>query len=219
MPPLPRPSAPSKLGRPTRAEAETRQAELLDAAADLFLELGYDAATLEQIAAAVGMTKRTIYSRHADKAALFLATVQRALERMTETQARTLSALADRDLETALVAIARMRIAQVTGPVGVKLQRLINAEARRFPEIFVAASEQVTQPVVDVLAAKLERHAACGEIVTRNAHLAATAFLSMVAGPTARLAVSGRKVDEIGIEAKIAFCVDLFLKGLQPRPK
>jgi TetR/AcrR family transcriptional regulator, mexJK operon transcriptional repressor len=204
----------SKIGRPTREEAAARQLELLDAAAGLFLELGYDAVTMEQIAGAVGTAKKTIYSKHADKAALFRATVQHAIDRMTETQAATLRSLDGMKLKDALTQVARMRLQQVTSPVGVRLQRIINAEARRFPDLFSAASEQVTMPVVSALAAMLSRHAGQGTAALHNPELAAAMFLSMVAGAPSRVIASGGGVGEGGMEERISLSVDIFLRGV-----
>jgi AcrR family transcriptional regulator len=69
-------------GRPTREQAERRHMELLDRALELFLERGFEVATIDAIAADVGMTKRTVYGLYADKKSLFNATVQRAIERL-----------------------------------------------------------------------------------------------------------------------------------------
>lgn len=209
----------SKIGRPTRAEAETRQRQLLDTAAELFLEFGYDAATMEQIAGAVGMTKRTIYSRHADKAALFRATVQHAIERMIESQADTLLSIENAGLESALTAIARMRLEQVTSPIGVRLQQIVNAEVRRFPDIFRIASEQVTMPVVSTLAAMLRRYADEESLTISNPDLAAAMFLSMVAGAPSRTIASGARIDEVALEERIALSVEIFLSGVGLRGK
>ena len=52
-----------RAGRPTREQAEARHAELLDRALDHFLDKGFEQATIEAIAADVGMTKRTVYAR------------------------------------------------------------------------------------------------------------------------------------------------------------
>ena len=68
-------------GRPTAEQAEARHEELLDAALEEFLEHGFELTTIEMIAARINMTKRTVYARHADKAALFRGAVQRAIER------------------------------------------------------------------------------------------------------------------------------------------
>lgn len=205
----------SKIGRPTKAEAAIRQQELLDVAVDLFLDLGFDDATLELIANAAGMTKRTIYSRHKDKAALFIATVQRAIDRMIADQAQTLDSLEGEPLEKVLATVARMRIQQVTSAIGIKLQRIVNAETRRFPELFQIASEQITKPVVQFLMRIIEREVDAGNIVANDAEMAASAFLSMAVGAPARVAVSGNSADGAGDDLRIGFLIDLFLHGLR----
>ena len=53
--PLPR----GRAGRPTRAQSEQRQRQLLDQALEVFLDRGFEMTTIEAIADAVGMTKRT----------------------------------------------------------------------------------------------------------------------------------------------------------------
>jgi AcrR family transcriptional regulator len=207
----------SKIGRPTRAEARQRHDALLGAAADLFLDMGYQQATLERIAGSLGMTKRTIYARYDDKAALFRATVQHAIDRMIAGQAEELRALEAAELPTALAETARMRIRQVLSRDGLRLQRLVNAESYRFPEIFVMANEQVTRPVIAFLTAMLQRHAATGAIATRQPEMAATAFMSMVVSAPVRVVVSGNRIDPAEIEQRIVFSVALFLDGLRPR--
>src|SRR3954451_6212587 len=99
----PRPGA----GRPTREQAELRHEELLDRALELFLEKGFELVTMEAIAGAVGMTKRTVYARYEDKSALFRAVVQRAVERWT-VPVEELRAVESDDLEATLTAVARI---------------------------------------------------------------------------------------------------------------
>jgi TetR/AcrR family transcriptional repressor of mexJK operon len=66
--------------------AESRHEELLDAALEEFLERGFELTTIEMIATRINMTKRTVYARYADKASLFRAAVQRAIERQVAPQ-------------------------------------------------------------------------------------------------------------------------------------
>jgi AcrR family transcriptional regulator len=211
------PAPRSKIGRPTRAEARQRHDALLDAAADLFLDMGYRQATLERIAGSLGMTKRTIYARYADKAALFRATVQHAIDRMIAGQAAELQTLTTAELATTLAEIARMRIRQVLSRDGLRLQRLVNAESYRFPEIFVMANEQVTRPVIAFLTGLLERHATAGAIVTDQPEMVATAFMSMVVSAPVRVIISGNRINPVEIEERIVFSVQLILSGLRPR--
>ena len=113
---------------PDGAQADARHMELLDTALTMFLEHGYEQTTVEGIAAATGMTKRTLYTRYPKKSALFRAAVSRAIDRSV-TAGTTLDALDESDLEAALNAVARARVTHAVTPEGLRLQRIINAES------------------------------------------------------------------------------------------
>src|SRR5579871_3761155 len=66
-------------GRPTREEAERRHRVLLETAYRLFLENGWDGVSIEAISRQSGVAKGFIYARYADKAALFVATLERLM--------------------------------------------------------------------------------------------------------------------------------------------
>lgn len=172
---------------------------------------------MEGVAAATGMTKRTVYARYADKAALFIATVQRAIERLIVADA-TLAALETDDLEATLTAVARMRVKQVMTPEGLKLQRIINTQSYRFPQIFMMSYEQGAGPVIAFLADLLRRHDNAGAVCLDQPEMAANIFMSMVVSGPVRIIVSGNPLSQQEIDARIDFSVRLFLNGVRPRP-
>jgi AcrR family transcriptional regulator len=98
----------SRAGLPTRAQAEARHAELLDAALDHFLDKGFELATIEAIATSVSMTKRTVYARYPDKVALFHAAVHRAIELQAVPEERIRSAVCG-GLEQTVINFAHLR--------------------------------------------------------------------------------------------------------------
>ena len=77
--------------------------------------------------------------------------VQRAIERQIVPQ-HVLEGFDKGDLTETLASIARLRIGQVMTPNGLRLQRIINTESYRFPEIFTANFEQSALPVIDFVA-------------------------------------------------------------------
>ena len=203
-------------GRPTTEQAEARHEELLDTALDLFLEHGFELTTIEMIATRINMTKRTVYARYADKASLFRGAVQRAVERQIVPRS-VLEGFDKGDLTETLASIARLRIGQVMTPNGLRLQRIINTESYRFPEIFTANFEQSARPVIDFVADLLDRASAAGKIAPTDSGLAASAFMSMVISGQVRAIVSGRLPTEAEMDSKIYFTVRLLLDGLRPR--
>jgi TetR/AcrR family transcriptional regulator, mexJK operon transcriptional repressor len=203
-------------GRPTTEQAEARHEELLDAALDLFLEHGFELTTIEMIAARINMTKRTVYARYADKAALFHAAAQRAIERQIVPQ-DVLAGFDQGDLAATLESVARLRIGQVMTPNGLRLQRIINTESYRFPGIFTDNFGLSAKPVLDFVAGVLDRAIAAGQISRTDSGAAASAFMSMVVGGQVRAIVSGRVPARAELDRKVNFTVRLLLDGLRSR--
>lgn len=211
-PPLTRRGA----GRPTKEQAEARFEELLDTALDLFLEHGFELATIEMIAVQMNMTKRTVYAKFPDKAALFLASVQRAIERQIVPEDE-LRALDNGDLRATLRAIGRQRIGLVQTRNGLRLQRIINTESFRFPQLLMLNFNQSAKPVTDFIVELLEREAALGRVRAGDPKLAASVFLSMVVSGPVRQIVAGEPPAPEYIDTLVDFAVDLFLDGMRPR--
>jgi len=115
-----------KRGRPTPAERRARETEILASALGVFLRSGFGAATLDELAAAAKVTKRTIYAYFGDKDALFAA--------MVEDLAVTVSLDPASDRDT-LEQLAARIVFRVHSDELVGLHRLVIAEAVRFPEL------------------------------------------------------------------------------------
>lgn len=137
-----RPSAPAKPatspqparsrgGRPTKKAAEELGQLILDTAARLFSEQGFAATTMEQVAAACGAGKDTIYRRYPSKAALFSALMEQLQTRVLSEIEGALSQdgpplerlrsysrkLLDINLRPELVALNRVALAEAV-PIG-----------------------------------------------------------------------------------------------------
>ena len=207
---------PSTAGRPTRAQAEARHAQMLDTALSLFLEKGFEQTTIDLIAATVGMTKRTIYAKYDDKAALFRAAVERAIQRYI-VPIETVRASESPNLEETLIRVAHIRIANLMTAEGLRLQRVLNSESYRFPEIFEMFSARSVKPTIAYLADFLGRRAGGSSIAAAEPERAAVAFMGMVVGPTARSIVAGTAIAPAELDARIRFSVRLFLDGVLPR--
>ncbi|WP_436791495.1 TetR/AcrR family transcriptional regulator [Yinghuangia sp. YIM S10712] len=210
----PGPAKRRKPGRPTREEAEAREGELLDVALELFLEHGYNLVTVEMVATEVGMTRRTIYARYPHKTELFAAAVQRAIERHI-LPLESLQELDGGDLAQTLEDVARLRIGQLMSPHGVRLQRIINTESYRFPEIFTANAEQSSRVIIEFVAGVFDRAVAAGEIAPTSTRRAAAAFMSLVIGGLMRTVERGSLPPQAEVDKHVRFTVGLLLDGLR----
>lgn len=205
----------SKVGRPTQVELAERLDALLDYALDMFLERGFEQTTVVAIANKAGVSKRTVYEHYQDKDDLFKAAVQRGLDRYT-VSLETLRACVTADLESTLMAVARVRVANASTYAGVRLQRILIAQSYRFPELW-AVLEKSIEPTVAFLSELFAHPDHQGEIHVDHAQRTAIAFISLVVSGPARLASSGKKLSEQEIEARIQFTVQLFLNGIRRR--
>jgi TetR/AcrR family transcriptional regulator, mexJK operon transcriptional repressor len=115
-----------KRGRPTADERRTRETEILTAALGVFLRTGYGASTVDELAAAAQVTKRTLYAYYGDKAEVFAAMVRDLAA------AVSLDAASDRDTLETLAAriVSRLHSDELVG-----LHQLVIAESTRFPEL------------------------------------------------------------------------------------
>lgn len=203
-------------GRPTREQVERRNVELLDRALDLFLERGFERTTIDAIAMAVGMAKRTVYARYEDKATLFRAALQRAIDDWV-VPVETLRAAEDEaDFESGLLNIARILIANLMSPEGLRLMRITNSESYRMPEIGIYTYERGTRQTIDYLADLFRRRSRQNGVEMPEAEAAALMFLSLVVGEPARNTAWGLEVDQSAIDQHAQYRVRVFLHGLFP---
>jgi TetR/AcrR family transcriptional repressor of mexJK operon len=203
-------------GRPTRKQVKQRNLELLDKALDLFLERGFERTTIDAITASVGMAKRTVYLRYGDKAALFKASLQRAIEEWIVPIER-LRAAESEDMEQSLLRIGQILVANIMSPAGLRLMRITNAESGRLPEIGAYAYQQGTERTIAYLADLFRRRIRPADVEILDPQEAALGFLYLVVGGPASMTAWGLVLDDAAIDKHTRYCVRLFLLGLLPR--
>ncbi|MEH3088997.1 MAG: TetR/AcrR family transcriptional regulator [Microbacterium arborescens] len=139
-----------KKGRPTAGEREERRDQILDAAVGLFVAKGYGQVTINEIAAASRVTKRTIYTYFGDKAEVFTAAIERFRGR----------ALADLESDTESFEDVTTRMVGVLySDDAVGLHRLMIGESAQFPELAARFYASGPQGYIDLLAARLRDQA------------------------------------------------------------
>lgn len=210
-----KPSVPRGPGRPPRAVGVLLADRILDAAEELFLRLGYEATTVEEIASRIGATKRTIYVRFEDKAGLFRAVVARVL-RTRRPQLNTIGP--DRTLEERLADIGTAVLRYILDPVVVSVTRVVAAEAYRFPELSQMIEEQAAQGLIPALEQMLREEIELGRIELPDVTLAARLLLSLLVGQPEKNTLRGaRPFGHTDRQHWIAGAVSLFLDGARSR--
>jgi TetR/AcrR family transcriptional repressor of mexJK operon len=200
-------------GRPTAQAAAQLETIILGAATTAFLADGYAATTIEAIARACGVAKRTIYARWSGKSALFLAVLERLMAKWLSDAGNW---DASDDIETALDDAARHILAIALTPEAVALNRLLVAESARFPELPIMMHQAGAGEGTKRLAALLDRAIARGTLPPRDTVFAAEQFLHLVlTGPQQRALGLGPKFDEQQTEIWRRASVALFLTGMR----
>ena len=122
-----------RVGRPPSGFAGEVEARILDAAARVFLERGFDGASIGEIAEVARAGKPTIYARYPDKEALFEAAF---LRRLAARNARLENHRAEGgSVEERLVSIGVALVEESLSDDFIGLMRLAVAEARRLPDM------------------------------------------------------------------------------------
>lgn len=136
-------------------KAEERRAAILAIARRHFGERGYGGASMSAIAAELGGSKGTLWAYFATKEELFAAT----LEALIAEYAPFLALAPDEPLEPTLLRYTSHFLGIMLSPKVIALNRLVIAEAPRFPEIGRIFWEQGPQrrhrALADFFAAKM----------------------------------------------------------------
>lgn len=140
------------------SRGEQRRRAFLDAAADVFLEQGYEAASVNEVVRRAGGSLATLYSQFGNKDGLFWAMVEEATLNFSTSLRQ--QAQEDRPLEEGLQAIGENYLELMLRPRSLALFRIMIGEAHKFPEMarrfFMMGPDQVRQTVAHYLAARAE---------------------------------------------------------------
>jgi TetR/AcrR family transcriptional regulator, mexJK operon transcriptional repressor len=203
-------------GRPTRAEAERRHAALLETAMRFFLERGYEPVSIEEIARHAGVAKRFIYARYADKAALFVASVEHNFQgRMGALHAIEPS---PRGPEWGLHELARALLEMTLQPDALALHRLFMSAAPQFPDLVKRMIDRKRQSGVKEIERVLWFYAERGEIELHDPQWMTEQFFISTIGIPQRLALAGIRETPYEEARRLRLAVNLFVNGCRARP-
>ncbi|WP_373486492.1 TetR/AcrR family transcriptional regulator, partial [Blastomonas sp.] len=145
-----------------------------------FLERGFNAATIEQIAARAGVSKVTIYNRFTDKETLFEAVIKEQTEQIAE--ATMSEAALKGDFEAQLNAFGHGLLTFLFASDHVALDRMLPQEIAHLPDMAHRFFDAGPGQSRTQLAALLERGRAIGWIDFDNAIDAAEDLMALWKG-------------------------------------
>ena len=194
---------------PRRLSEAARRCALVQAAEEVFLRHGYALANMDDVAQAVGMSKKTLYQLYPSKEALFDAVVARFCAPM---QVGT-EAAEPGDAE-ALIRLLEDVARHILSPRHVALFRVISSEVHRAPEL-AAAVQRSRNGGTGVIEAWLRAQAQNGWLDIEDAAEVAGMLIGMVIGEPHILMLLGQREapDAAEIHRRTRQAVAIFLGG------
>jgi TetR/AcrR family transcriptional regulator, regulator of autoinduction and epiphytic fitness len=168
---------PRELSAYHRQVAANNRTAILEAAADLFLESGYDRTSLARVADRADVSKATLFKQFPTKAELFEATVLAAGNTSDSEPLETPSG----DFHAGLVRLGMAYAELLSRPRMADLIRAVIAESARFPELRQRTFDFGTLPVLRALRRYFQAADAQGTARVNDCDVAAAQFLGMIA--------------------------------------
>lgn len=126
----------TKIKRPRGRPRKFDEAAVLEAAAHVFWEKGFSGTSIDDLAAAMGMNRPSIYGAFGDKEAIYRRTLERFCDSMQEAMAKSL--FAEPEIRKALVAFYRAALTVYLGgpkPLGCMVMSTAVCAAPSHPDV------------------------------------------------------------------------------------
>ena len=153
-----------------------KRRQILHGAGKVFMDLGFDGASMGEIARAAGVSKGTLYVYFADKSTLFEAIVEQ--EALGQGKV-AFNFDPERDAAVTLDEFGRAYIELLCRPGGGSAIRTVMAIAERMPDVGRRYYEHVLEKTIGRLAGYLEARVEAKELAIPDCQLAASQFMQM----------------------------------------
>jgi TetR/AcrR family transcriptional repressor of mexJK operon len=158
-----------------------KRESIVKAAWKLFLEKGYDATSMDDIATLAQVSKPTVYNHFRDKESLFAAVVGDStdnIEKLVSMITQTLSQTDD--LGRSLLELSRQFLTALMRPDMLRLRRMVIANSERFPKVGSLWYEQGFGRVLSALAKSFDRLVGRGLLRAADMTMAANHFAGLL---------------------------------------
>ena len=169
----------NQAGRPTATELERRKGRVMEVATQLFVERGFAATSLVDIARGAGVATRTLYQHFGDKEAIFREVI---FARDAEAALQPPKLEPGNTLYDALFNAATYAYMLTYREQSIGLMRLMIAESNRFPEFMQSIAKTIFSHFRSNIEKVLEALAAAGIIPQGNHARSAELFSDLVLG-------------------------------------
>lgn len=196
-----------------RRRSEAKKAAILDAAEALFVAEGYERASVDAIAARAGVSKRTLYDHFGEKSAIFLQTLGRVNDAVTDTIRAAINEelTPGRDLRVALTSFAGRVVTQTFPSSNYLTFQRLTSQRWSTPQLPTDARNRPERMLEDCFA----ELAAAGALRAPDPGLASRHFAALTIGIALDMLDPGHgsRLDETETAKIINDGVDAFLRA------
>jgi TetR/AcrR family transcriptional regulator, regulator of autoinduction and epiphytic fitness len=198
----------SKEAGPRARHGGSREA-IVAAAERLFLERGFGAVSMDELAEAAGVARRTLYNQFSSKEEIFRDMLRRVSGQLEDAFPSGVETLGD--VEDVLRQVARMILELHKHPEYLGFLRMVVADSRQFPWI-AEAFATVMDPQTERLVRYLAHLTALGILDCRNPMLAAHQFMGMLNELSLWPWMMGRESLPVSTEDAVEETIRMFLR-------
>ncbi len=180
--------APASGGRWAAGEDPAKRHQILEGAKRVFMKMGFDAASMNDVTREAGVSKGTLYVYFANKEDLFAAIVNSERAHFVEIVRAAL--VDDADIASSLLQFGKVFATHVTSDKTISAMRTVVGVRERMPSLcqrFFTGPDNLRT----VLRGFLERKAEAGAVKIEDYDLAARQFLEMASGGYFKLRLFG----------------------------
>lgn len=204
-------------GEVARPRKSDRQRQIQEAATDLFLEFGYEGATLDLLIDQIGGSRRDIYNLFDSKQGLLTMIVNERCDSIAhDIRALSLEGLEPRAMLQKL-GLGAVRV--MLSSDGVKLFRLVVQESARNPQLGRLLYEKSFAVIHVLLGDYFTCESRAGRLHIGNPDEASRLFVSMIIGDLyfVTLFWGVEKLTEAYLHQRVEHCIEMFLEGVSER--
>lgn len=162
-----------------KVRTEARRDAIISEATVLFCEMGYERASMSELASRLGGSKATLYGYFPSKQELFVAVVETTGEDLLKSAVQELVEPDGRDLRELLSRFGEVMVTLINKPRAFEVYRMVISESGRsdIGELFFdVGPRRVVNSIRDVLADAIER----GVLRSCDPNIAAQHFLALI---------------------------------------
>jgi AcrR family transcriptional regulator len=199
-------------------EDTAKRRQIMEGARGAFLA-GFDAASMNDVARAAGVSKGTLYAYFDSKEQLFEAMIRE--ERAQQPERLCLFPDEESDPGAALRIYGRRLMTKVLRPESITQIRVVVAASAKFPRLGQAFYDAGPAYGLAQLKERLDRYVAAGALTIEDTDVAARQFIDLCLGDTLKriffLVVESVAPEEVDLIVDQS--VALFLKAYEPPPR